>query len=134
MSHSWPKSGIFGKLQGEDLVARTFHLHRKFTRARHLWLSLRPDWNLMRTHMYTDWPGIYSYAQLYDRLFANPGRNDRINDTPFQSVLLPCLSGLAAAGVVYGPVPSLRALSNHNDIGSYLGGNLAQVWPKNSKR
>ena len=39
----------------------------------------------MRTHMYTDWPGIYSYAQLYDRLFANPGRNDRINDTPSQS-------------------------------------------------
>ena len=81
MSHSWPKSGIFGKLQGEDLEARTFHLHRKFTRARHLWLSLRPDWNLMRTHMYTDWP----YAQLHDRLFANPGRNDRINDTPSQN-------------------------------------------------
>ena len=82
MSHSWPKSGIFCKLQVADLEARTFHLHRKFTRARHFWLSLRPDWNLMRTHMYTDWPGIYSYEQLYDRLFANPGRNDRINDTP----------------------------------------------------
>ena len=63
MSHSWPKSGIFGKLQLEDLQPRTFHLHRKFTRARHLWLSLRPDWSLMRTHMYTDWPGIYSYAE-----------------------------------------------------------------------
>ena len=87
MSRSWPKSGIFGKLQVEDLEARTFHLHRKFTRARHLWLSLRPDWNLIRTHMYTDWPGIYSYAQLYDRLFANRGRNDRINDTT------PCQSG-----------------------------------------
>ena len=36
----------------------------------------------MRTHMYTDWPGIYSYAQLNDRLFTNPGRNDHINDTP----------------------------------------------------
>ena len=35
--------------------------------------------------MYTDWPGIYSYEQLYDRLFANPGRNDRINDTPSRS-------------------------------------------------
>ena len=36
----------------------------------------------MRTHMYTDWPAIYSYAQLNDRLFTNPGRNDHINDTP----------------------------------------------------
>ncbi len=32
--------------------------------------------------MYADWPGIYSYAQL-NGLFANPGRNDHINDTPF---------------------------------------------------
>ena len=32
--------------------------------------------------MYTDWPGIYSYAELNDRLFTNPGRNDHINDTP----------------------------------------------------
>ncbi len=82
VSHSWPKSCIVGKLQLDDLQTRTFHLHRKFTRARHLWLSLRPDWSLMRTHMYTDWPGIYSYAQLNDRLFTNPGRNDHINDTP----------------------------------------------------
>ena len=82
MSHSWPKSGIAVKVQAEDLQARTFHLHRKFTRARHLWLSLRPDWNLIKTHMYTDWPGIYSHEELYDRLFANPGQNDRINDTP----------------------------------------------------
>ena len=72
MSHSWPKSGMVCKLQVEDLQAKAFHLHRKFTRARHLWLSLRPDWSLMRTHMYTDWPGIYSYAQLNDRLFTNP--------------------------------------------------------------
>ena len=32
--------------------------------------------------MYTDWPGIYSYAQLNGRLFTNPGCNDYINDTP----------------------------------------------------
>ena len=82
MSHSWPKSCVVGKLQVDDLQARTFHLHRKFTRARHLWLSLRPDSSLMRTHMYTDWSDIHSYAQLNDRLFTNPGRNDHINDTP----------------------------------------------------
>ena len=82
MSHSWPKSGIAVTLQVEDLQARTFHMHRKFTRARHLWFSLRPDWNLIKAQMYTDWPGIYSYEEPYDRLFANPGRNDRINDTP----------------------------------------------------
>ena len=82
MAHSWPKSCTIGKIQVEKLHAKTFHLHRKFTRARHMWLSLRPDWNLLRYHMYTDWPGIYSYAQLNDRLFINPGRNDTIHDTP----------------------------------------------------
>ena len=64
-----------------DLHPRTFHLHRKFTRARHLWLSLRPNWSLMRTHMYADWPGNCSCARLNDRLFNNSGRNDLINDT-----------------------------------------------------
>ena len=82
MSHSWPKRGTIGKFQVEELHAKTFHLHGKFTRARHMWLSLRPDWNLLRFHMYADWPGIYSYAQLNDRLFINPGHNDTINDTP----------------------------------------------------
>ena len=37
------------------------HKHRKFTRARHMWLRLDPNWNLLRTHMYTDWPGIHTY-------------------------------------------------------------------------
>ena len=32
--------------------------------------------------MYTDWPGIYTYEELNDRLFINPGRNDNIHDTP----------------------------------------------------
>ena len=34
--------------------------------------------------MVTDQPGNYTYAQLLDRLFNNPGRNDLINDTPYQ--------------------------------------------------
>ena len=59
----------------------TFHLHRKFTRARHMWLSLKPDWRLLASHMYTDWPGIHTYAEINDRLFVNPGRNDNIQDT-----------------------------------------------------
>ena len=45
----------------------------------------------MRTHMYTDWPGIYSYAQLNDRLFANPGRN---NDHLSELVIHPPLVGI----------------------------------------
>ena len=57
MSHSWPKSGIIGKVPDDRLQA-------------------------LRYHMYTDWPGIYSYDQLNDRLFINPGRNDNIDDTP----------------------------------------------------
>ncbi len=60
MSHSWPKSCNIGKMQAAKVHAKTFHLHRKFTRARHMWLSLRPNWYLLRYHMYTDWPGIYS--------------------------------------------------------------------------
>ena len=47
-----------------------------------MWLSLKPDWRLLATHMYTDWPGIHTYAEINDRLFANPGRNDNIQDTP----------------------------------------------------
>ena len=31
--------------------------------------------------MYTEWPGIHSYAEINDRLFVNPGRNDNIQDT-----------------------------------------------------
>ena len=82
MSHSWPKSCNIGKMQADRVHAKTFHLHRKFTRARHMWLSLRPDWYLLRYHIYTEWPGIYSYDELNDRLFVNPGRNDNIHDTP----------------------------------------------------
>ena len=54
MSHGWPKSTTIGRFQMDDLQSRTSHLYRKFTRARHLWLSLRPDWNLLRIHMITD--------------------------------------------------------------------------------
>ena len=82
MSHSWPKSCNIGKMQAEKVHAKTFHLHRKFTTPRHMWLSLRPNWYLLRYHMYTEWPGIYSYDELNDRLFVNPGRNDNIHDTP----------------------------------------------------
>ena len=84
MPHGWPKSTTIGRFQMDDLRPRTFHLYRKFTRARHLWLSLRPDWELLRTHMITDQPGNFSYSELLDRLFNNPGRNDLINDTPYQ--------------------------------------------------
>ena len=44
MSHSWPKSCNIGKMQADKVHAKTFHHHRKFTRARHMWLSLRPNW------------------------------------------------------------------------------------------
>ena len=30
----------------DAVQAKTFHLHRKFTRARHMWVTLKPDWNL----------------------------------------------------------------------------------------
>ena len=46
MPHGWPKSTTIGRFQMDDLRPRTFHLYRKFTRARHLWLSLRPNWEL----------------------------------------------------------------------------------------
>ena len=81
MPHSWPKSFTIGKMQMGPVQANTFHLHRKFTRARHMWLSLKPDWHLLETHMYIEWPGIHSYEEINDRLFANPGRNDNIQDT-----------------------------------------------------
>ena len=79
-----PKSTTVGRFQGDDLIPRTFHLYRKFTRARHLWLSHRPDWELIKTHMYTDQLGNYTYAQLLDRFSNNPGRNDLVNDAPYQ--------------------------------------------------
>ena len=82
MPHSWPKSFNIGRMQMGPVQANTFHLHRKFTRARHMWLSLKPDWRLLAIHMYTDWPGIHTYAEINDRLFVNPGRNDNIQDTP----------------------------------------------------
>ena len=47
MPHSWPKSFNIGKMQMGPVQANTFHLHRKFTRARHMWLSLKPDWHLL---------------------------------------------------------------------------------------
>ena len=68
------------RMQMGPVQANTFHLHRRFTRARHMWLSLKPDWRLLTIHMYTDWPGIHSYEEINDRLFANPGRNDNIQD------------------------------------------------------
>ena len=43
--------------------------------------SLQPNWRLLSSHMYTDWPGIHSYEEINDRLFVNPGRNDNIQDT-----------------------------------------------------
>ena len=82
MPHSWPKSFNIGRMQMGPVQANTFHLHRKFTRARHMWFSLKPDWRLLATHIYTDWPGIHTFAEINDRLFANPGRNDNIQDTP----------------------------------------------------
>ena len=63
MSHSWPKSCNISQMQTGAVHAKTFHLHRKFTRARHMWLSLRPNWHLLQYHMYTDWPGIYTYEE-----------------------------------------------------------------------
>ena len=45
--------------------------------------------------MYTEWPGIYSYEELNDRLFINPGRNDNIHETHPRpgGTLLSTLSG-----------------------------------------
>ena len=81
MPHSWPKSFNIGRMLMGPIQAATFHKHRKFTRARHMWLSLNPNWRLLSSHMYTDWPGIHSYEEINDRLFVNPGRNDNIQDT-----------------------------------------------------
>ena len=47
-----------------------------------MWLSLKPDWQLLEVHMYTEWPGIHTYDEINNRLFVNPGRNDNIQDTP----------------------------------------------------
>ena len=82
MKKKQPKSFNIGKMQMGAVQGKTFHLHRKFTRARHMWLLLRPDWRLLASHMYTDWPGIHSYEAINDRLFVHPGRNDNIQDTP----------------------------------------------------
>ena len=81
MPHSWPKSFNIGRMQIVPIHAASFHKHRKFTRARHMWLRLEPNWRLLRSHMYTEWPGIHTYAEINDRLFVNPGRNDNIQDT-----------------------------------------------------
>ena len=80
MPHSWPKSFNIGRMQIVPIHAASFHKHRKFTRARHMWLRLEPNWRLLGSHMYTEWPGIHTYAEINDRLFVNPGRNDNIQD------------------------------------------------------
>ena len=76
MPHSWPKSFNIGRMQIAPVHAASFHKHRKFTRARHMWLRLEPNWRLLRSHRYTEWPGIHTYAEINDRLFVN-----RIQDT-----------------------------------------------------
>ena len=81
MPHSWPKSFNIGRMQISPINATSFHKHRKFTRARHMWLRLDPDWNLVRRQLYTDWPGIHTYDEINDRLFVNPGRNENILDS-----------------------------------------------------
>ena len=75
MSHSWPKSCNISLMQMGAVRAKTFHL-------RHMWVKLKPDWDLLYSHMYTDWPGIHTSVEINDRLFVNPGRNDNIHDTP----------------------------------------------------
>ena len=74
MPHSWPKSFNIGKMQMGPVQANTFHQHCKFTRARHMWLSLKPDWHLVGTYMCTEWPEIHSYEEISGGLFAGPGR------------------------------------------------------------
>ena len=80
MPHSWPKSFNIGRMQISPITATSFHRLRKFTRARHMWLHLEPDWNLLWNQLYTDWPGIHTYDEINDRLFVNPGRNENILD------------------------------------------------------
>ena len=81
MPHSWPKSFNIGRMQISPINATSFDKHRKFTRARHMWLRLGPDWKLVRRQLYTDWPGIHTYDEINDRLFVNPGRNKNILDS-----------------------------------------------------
>ncbi len=69
MPHSWPKSHNIGRMQIAPIQAVSFHKHRKFTCARHMWLRLRPNWRLLRSHMYTEWPGVHTYDEINDRLF-----------------------------------------------------------------
>ena len=80
MPHSWPKSFNIGRMQISPITATSFHRLRKFTRARHMWLHLEPDWNLLWNQLYTEWPGIHTYDEINDRLFVNPGRNENILD------------------------------------------------------
>ena len=69
-----------GRMQISPITATSFHRLRKFTRARHMWLHLEPDWNLLWNQLYTEWPGIHTYDEINDRLFVNPGRNENILD------------------------------------------------------
>ena len=80
MPHSWPKSFNIGRMQISPITATSFHRLRKFTRARHMWLHLEPDWNLLWNQLYTEWPGIHTYDEINDRLFVNPGRNENVLD------------------------------------------------------
>ena len=68
-------------MQISPITATSFHKLRKFTRARHMWLRLDPDWNLLWKQLYTEWPGIHTYDEINDRLFVNPGRNENILDS-----------------------------------------------------
>ena len=80
MPYSWLKSFNIGKMLISPITATNFHRLRKFTRARHMWLHLEPDWNLLWNQLYTEWPGIHTYDEINDRLFVNPGRNENILD------------------------------------------------------
>ena len=75
--------------------------------ARHMWLSLKPDWHLPATHMYTEWPGIHSYEEINDRLFANPGRNDNIQDTQSKAALA-CPLAAVMSGVISQPTHAVN--------------------------
>ena len=77
--HSWPKSFNIGRMQISPFAATSFHRLRK-SRARHMWLHLEPDWNLLWNQLCTEWPGIHTYDEINDRLFVNPGRNENILD------------------------------------------------------
>ena len=64
MPHSWPKSFNIGRMQISPITATSFHKLRKFTRARHIWLHLDPDWNLLWKQLCTEWPGIHTYDEI----------------------------------------------------------------------